>query len=347
MVVDPSRDNLIIGRGLAEYEAGRFREAEALFRSVLRPDFAEAQLSLGNALYAQGRLDEAIACYVQALRARPSFDMAANNLRVAWRAQGKPDTVIEHDLTIAQHTYFTDFFWGTNDHQKFGEAFFSLIGSMPRSGSFASDNLIVWRRSLSFLDDAALMQSIAKNSDGKWERGIVWRSAVVLWAARNGLRKEGDFVECGAWKGTTARVVCDAVDFGSTGKGYWLYDVFDWSEGDSHHYLEGLDAALYDKVVQRFADLPTVRIVKGYVPQSFAQGMPEKIAFMHLDMNNAPAEIGALEALWDRIVPGGIAVLDDYGWDNYRPQKLAEDEFFARRGYTVLELPTGQGIVLK
>ena len=346
-VVDSETINAIFGKALDEYQAGRFAEAEALFRSILRPDFAEAQLSLGNALLSQGKAGEAIACYLQALRVRPGFELAASNLRIAWRGQGKPDAAIEKELAALQHTYYEELFWGATDRQKFADALFGVLGSTPSSGRFASDNLVVWRRNLSFLDDQALMQSLARNAEGMIERAIVWRNAVLLWAARNGLRREGDFVECGVWRGTTVRVVCDAIDFKATGKHYWLYDVFDWREGDLHHKLEGLDATLHDKVVARFADLPTVHVVKGYVPGSFAQGTPEKIALMHLDMNNAPAEIGALEHLWDRVVPGGIVVLDDYGWDNYRPQKLAEDEFFGRRGYQVLELPTGQGMVIK
>mgnify|MGYP000179091681 FL=1 len=64
-------------------------------------------------------------------------------------------------------------------------------------------------------------------------------------------------------------------------------------------------------------------------------------------MNNADAEISTLEYLWDRIVPGASIVLDDYGWLAYRAQKEVEDPFFAKRGYSVLELPTGQGLVIK
>ena len=40
-------------------------------------------------------------------------------------------------------------------------------------------------------------------------------------------------------------------------------------------------------------------------------------------------------------------VLDDYGWRGYRAQKLAEDPWLAARGYQVLELPTGQGLLFK
>lgn len=43
----------------------------------------------------------------------------------------------------------------------------------------------------------------------------------------------------------------------------------------------------------------------------------------------------------------GAIVLDDYGWSVYREQKLLEDAWFAERGYQGLELPTGQGLVIK
>lgn len=46
-------------------------------------------------------------------------------------------------------------------------------------------------------------------------------------------------------------------------------------------------------------------------------------------------------------MPGAIVILDDYGWAGGLPQKRAEDAFFAERGYQVLELPTGQGLVIK
>jgi O-methyltransferase len=83
------------------------------------------------------------------------------------------------------------------------------------------------------------------------------------------------------------------------------------------------------------------------VPQILAEVAPEHIAFLHVDMNNAEAERGALETLFERICPGGMIVFDDYGWTNYRDQKDSADEFMQSRGLRVLELPTGQGLVVK
>ena len=347
VITNPQQALPILARAIEQHQAGNFAVAEALLRTIIRPDFVEAQLSLGNTLLAQNKVEAAIACYRQALSVRPDFELAAANLKIAMRASNAPNPTAELAAMTAQHNYVQPLFWGMSDSAKFSDGFYAMTGTMPPVGRFAGDNLIVWCRNLSFLDDQALMSSVTKNSETMIERAIVWRTAVLLWAMRNALHRDGDFVECGTYRGTTARELCDAIDIAKTGKKFWLYDVFDWSDADKHHYLEGLDADLHAKVVRRFADLPCVKILKGYVPQSFAQGTPDKISMLHLDMNNAPAEIGALETLWDRVVPGGLVVLDDYGWVQYRPQKVAEDEFFAKRGYTVLELPTGQGLVLK
>jgi hypothetical protein len=43
-----------------------------------------------------------------------------------------------------------------------------------------------------------------------------------------------------------------------------------------------------------------------------------------------------------------MIILDDYEWAlKYRVQKLAEDEWFEARGYRVMPLPTGQGLLVK
>ena len=100
------------------------------------------------------------------------------------------------------------------------------------------------------------------------------------------------------------------------------------------------------KVKRRFAAFDNVKVVQGFVPQSFEQGLPDKIAFAHIDMNNALAEIGALDAIAERLTPGAVIVLDDFGAIPYRPQHVAETRWFAERGIPVLELPTSQGLAI-
>jgi tetratricopeptide (TPR) repeat protein len=47
------------------------------------PDYAPAHNNLGDALLAQGKLDEAVFAYEEALRADPGFVQASKNLDAA------------------------------------------------------------------------------------------------------------------------------------------------------------------------------------------------------------------------------------------------------------------------
>jgi hypothetical protein len=75
---------------------GRLDEAIALYREALRarPDFAEARNNLGAALAGKGDLDAAIREYREALRVRPAYADARNNLGAALAEQGRLDEAI-------------------------------------------------------------------------------------------------------------------------------------------------------------------------------------------------------------------------------------------------------------
>ena len=83
------------------------------------------------------------------------------------------------------------------------------------------------------------------------------------------------------------------------------------------------------------------------MPGSFEKNIPEKLAFVHMDLNSAETEMSLLNLFFDKLVPGGILILDDYGTMGYENQYSQEKEFFNERGYSVVELPTGGGLVIK
>lgn len=247
-------------------------------------------------------------------------------------------------------SWFGQAFFGLTDRKSFVAAVngaFRCFAPIWRRGGFSGDNLLVFGRNLSFLDDEAFMAAVARHAGDSTERSIIWRTAVLVWAARNGLRREGDFVECGCYRGTSARIVADTLGLGALDRRFWLYDLFDYPEGASFDRMPEHGPGLYAATRERFADLPNVRVVQGAVPGVLAGNAPERIAFLHIDMNNAEAELGALDALFDRVSPGGVVVLDDYGYTPYRPQRDAERAWFAVRGYDVIELPTSQGLVIR
>jgi hypothetical protein len=100
---------------------------------------------------------------------------------------------------------------------------------------------------------------------------------------------------------------------------------------------------LLEEVKARFARYANVRVIAGVVPDSLVGTAPDKIAYLHVDLNSPKAERAALDALYDRVVPGGYIVFDDYGWEQYAPQMAAADAFAQTRGGAVLELPTARG----
>ncbi len=190
--------------------------------------------------------------------------------------------------------------------------------------------------------------------------GIAWRLNTLCWAAKCVLRVGGDLVECGVYKGDMAWVVVNTLEPARIPR-FYLYDSFEgFSEQCSSPedfplspgFLEVAnnlyrEEGLYERVRDRFAPYPNVRVIKGFLPEALDTESPERIGFLHIDLNSPRAEVAVLERLFDRLVPGGVVVFDDYGWKFFEEQRAAEDEFMAARGYEVLELPTGQGLVVK
>lgn len=62
-----------------------------------------------------------------------------------------------------------------------------------------------------------------------------------------------------------------------------------------------------------------------------------RISLLHIDTDiYEPSKLG-LERLFDRVVQGGIIVLDDYG--TIEGETLAVDEFFSGTKYTIRKFP--------
>ena len=263
------------------------------------------------------------------------------------RARVEPPT-----CSLAGTTFMSNFsngaFYGIKNAQGFLTATQSMVNNViTKDGIFLSDNLMAINRNLSFLDDKKLMASFNTHTESAAEQGTLWRIYVNCYFAKRAMALEGDFVECACYRGTTARIIADYVDLAESDKGIWLYDLFEHDESMRHHAMSKHSSELFDDVTARFADIENAHVTQGEVPAILAEVAPEKVSHAHLDLNDATAELGALEFFFDRLVTGGTIIFDDYGWLYYRQQKIAEDAWLAERGYSILELPTGQGLLIK
>lgn len=233
---------------------------------------------------------------------------------------------------------------------------------------FWGDRLLSLDKSMAFLEEPRFAAAYAaihgKHPYDQYAapHTIAWRLHTLVWAAQTGLKLDGDFVECGVFKGHFSWVVATVVDFARQPRTFYLYDSFDgfaaaYSSAQDFPDAPGFfdfanacykDPAIYPEVIERFREFPNVRIIRGTVPDSFTpDATPDKIAYLHIDLNSPAANLAVLEAMFDRVVPGAAIIFDDYGWYAYRHEKIVADAFMALRGYRILELPTGQGLAVK
>lgn len=215
----------------------------------------------------------------------------------------------------------------------------------PGSGALLADDLFVWFRNLGFLSDSEFRAAFAPYREDGVLRARIWRIYMLCWAARNCMSLPGDFVDLGCYDGRTVDVIARYVHFQDCDKRYFLYDLFDNPTPESRKAAHGPN--LYSAVCALFGDRTNMKVIKGAVPDSFVIDVPDRIAFAQVDLNEADAEIAALEVLFDRVVLGGILILDDFGFKRYATSHIRESEFFRSRGHFVFESPTGQGLVIK
>jgi len=243
------------------------------------------------------------------------------------------------------------------DSENVRAALADLVDAYGRA-IFLGDHLAVAGQVVGFGHDRAFVEAFKGSSPDTNENSWPWRLHTLVWAAKSVLSVPGDFVECGVFRGFMSLVVCKCLNFECVGRQFWLFDTFEGlAKGQSSDIeREALNPSYersmaegytVDSVRAKFAAYPNVRVVKGVVPDIFATQCPRRIAYLHVDMNALTAEISALEALFDKVTPGGVIVLDDYGRLPFSEMHQAERAWFRARGYAVLELPSGQGLVVK
>lgn len=162
---------------------------------------------------------------------------------------------------------------------------------------------------------------------------------------------EGDFVECGVWKGgSVGACVLTLNKLSKNNRKIWLFDTFEGMNTPSEvdYDINGklasdrLDVedietswiwakAQLDEVknnVYSFGyPIEKINFIKGVVEETLISNeIPEKISLLRLDTDWYESTKIELEVLYPRLVSGGVLIIDDYGhWNGCRK---AVDEFF-------------------
>ena len=180
-------------------------------------------------------------------------------------------------------------------------------------------------------------------------------------------RIPGDFVECGVWRGGSMHAVARTLAAcGDVGRELFLYDTFEgmttptekdvrWDGVHPARWLKHSAHNKHDSAIWAYASLEEVEagfekvpypkgrlhLVRGPVEQTVPGVLPEKIALLRLDTDWYSSTAHELEHMYDRLVPGGVLLLDDYA--HWRGAREATDEWLARTGEKLLLVRMGGG----
>ena len=167
---------------------------------------------------------------------------------------------------------------------------------------------------------------------------------------------EGDFVEAGVWRGGCVMLMAhELLRSNAPLRPLWLYDTFSGlPRPDAELDVDvlgnrGIDGwhmhnVAGDTSVWAYADEAEVRtnmastkypeqklnFVVGKVEETIPGRLPERVALLRIDTDWHASYAHLLEFLYDRLVPGGVLLLDDYG--HFLGARRAVDEFRRKRG---------------
>jgi O-methyltransferase len=171
---------------------------------------------------------------------------------------------------------------------------------------------------------------------------------------------DGDCVECGVWRGGSLMMMALALQqFGDVGRRIYAFDTFEGmpppgprdirrDSGETASSLLATSPRSEDSMIWALASIETVRAnmgTTGYPMQlvSFHRGLveetlpaqaPARIALLRLDTDWYDSTKHELVHLYPRLAPGGVLIIDDYGY--FIGAQKATDEYFAESGAHML-----------
>jgi O-methyltransferase len=176
----------------------------------------------------------------------------------------------------------------------------------------------------------------------------------------------GDIVEFGVWRGGGMKAVALTLEAANDfSRDLYLYDTFEgmtpptdkdvrYDGAPAAGLLEtsGRDTAVWavasiEDVQERFATgrypQEKIHFIKGPVEETVPDQLPERISILRLDTDWYESTDHEFKHAYDRLVSGGVLMIDDYGW--WQGSRTATDEFLERTGEKLLLLRMASGRV--
>lgn len=162
----------------------------------------------------------------------------------------------------------------------------------------------------------------------------------------------GAFVESGVWMGGSSMAAARTlVKHGVTDRDFYMFDTYEgipapgendaligsdvslsewWqaeNSGDGAPWLEATTDRVHANMVSTGYPGERIHLIKGLVEETIPASAPETIAFLRLDTDWYSSTKVEMEQLFPRLSPGGVLIVDDYGFTV--GARKAVDEFLA------------------
>ena len=132
----------------------------------------------------------------------------------------------------------------------------------------------------------------------------------------------GDFIETGVWRGGACIYMAAILEAHGADRTVWAADSFvglprpsmAQDEGDRHHTYDQLAVSRIEVEANfaRYGLLTRVRVLEGWFRHTLPTAPIERLAILRLDGDMYESTIQALDALYPKLSPGGICIVDDY-----------------------------------
>lgn len=150
----------------------------------------------------------------------------------------------------------------------------------------------------------------------------------------------GDLVECGTARGGSAALMGLALKGVGADRTLWVFDTFEGlpppSDADPDREIAERYTGAYrspradvSALFERLGISANARLIQGRFQETLPACRIGRIAVLHLDCDWYESVRCCLDSLYDRVSPGGVIQIDDYG--HWQGARKAVDEFLAAR----------------
>lgn len=163
--------------------------------------------------------------------------------------------------------------------------------------------------------------------------------------AKRQQKLNSNFVEVGIYAGMSMYFMADYCDK--------LFIGIDSFEGvseplpgvDTDYFVKGSLACDIENAEKYLEKFNNIKLIKGWVPE-ILQTLPElQYSLVHIDVDLYNPTKESIEYFWDRLLPDGVLICDDFGSSKTVGAKKAMIDFFGREN--IIEFSTQQAFVIK